>query len=207
MNATTPASSLLKDIWNTPNLLTFARILMIPAVCVLLLADDRLMAVYAAILFGIAGFTDWLDGWLARRQQLVSMTGKFLDPLADKLLVMAVLVCLVEMGRIPAWFVVLLLARETSITSLRALAAGEGMIMAADWGGKWKTALQLVGLPCLLLHFSYTIHFGFFVLDVRFHAVGMALMALSLVFSLASGFTYFRNFLRSATTAAGTPAG
>lgn len=191
-------SELLKDVWNGPNLLTYGRVVLIPAICMLLLADTPYTGMWATILFGVAGFTDWLDGWLARRQQLVSMTGKFLDPLADKLLTMAVMVCLVDMGRIPAWFVILMLARETAVTSLRALAAGEGMIIAAARGGKWKTALQLVGLPCLLLHFPYTLYFGLFSLDVRFHSVGLVVMGLSLVFSLTSGAVYFRNFLTTA---------
>ncbi len=189
------ASSVREDIVNLPNLLTLGRIAVIPVVCWLLASGDRVACVVATVLFGAAAFTDWLDGYIARRRGLVSMTGKFLDPLADKLLVMAVFCTLLAVGSLPVWFVVLSLAREMSVTGLRALAAGEGMIISAGWGGKWKTAFQLVGLVCLMLHFEYTVEFGLFELVVRMHNVGFALLLLALAYSLSSGWEYFRGFL------------
>lgn len=189
------ASSVREDIVNLPNLLTLGRIAVIPIVCWLLASGDRIACVVATALFGAAAFTDWLDGYIARRRGLVSMTGKFLDPLADKLLVMAVFCTLLAVGSLPVWFVVLSLAREMSVTGLRALAAGEGMIISAGWGGKWKTAFQLVGLVCLMLHFEYTLEFGLFELVVRMHNVGFALLLLALAYSLTSGWEYFRGFL------------
>lgn len=191
-----PLSTVRQDIWNVPNLLTLGRIAIIPVICWLIVSGTPLDCVIAAALFGLAAATDWLDGWLARRRNLVSLTGKFLDPLADKLLVMAVLVTLLPLDRVPVWFVIILLAREMSINGLRALAAGEGMIIDAGAGGKWKTAFQLVGLSMLLLHYGYTINFGLFALDIRFHQVGFTLLLLSLVFSLSSGAEYFRGFLQ-----------
>ncbi len=175
--------------------MTLGRIAVIPVVCWLLASGDRVACVVATVLFGAAAFTDWLDGYIARRRGLVSMTGKFLDPLADKLLVMAVFCTLLAVGSLPVWFVVLSLAREMSVTGLRALAAGEGMIISAGWGGKWKTAFQLVGLVCLMLHFEYTVEFGLFELVVRMHNVGFALLLLALAYSLSSGWEYFRGFL------------
>lgn len=195
---------ILRDIWNLPNILTMARIAVIPLVCVLIAANTPLNGALAACLFGAAAFTDWLDGWIARTRNLESLTGKFLDPLADKLLVMAVLVTMLPMDRIPAWFVAILLGREMAVNGLRALAASEGMNMAADWGGKWKTAFQLVGLICIMVHFQYVIDFGPFALTVQFNRVGFVLLMLSLFFSLASGVTYFRTFIRHLATPRGS---
>jgi CDP-diacylglycerol--glycerol-3-phosphate 3-phosphatidyltransferase len=188
-------SSIRRDLWNLPNILTMGRILVIPLVCVLLYGGGKLECIFATSIFGAAAITDWLDGWLARRRNLVSLTGKFLDPLADKLLVMAVFCTLLPMGRIPLWFVVLSLAREFAVTGLRALAAGEGLIIAADWGGKWKTAFQLVGLVCLMIYHPYTVYYGLFSLDLRFSHVGFALLLISLGYSLTSGWAYFAGFL------------
>ena len=195
--STATSSTIAKDIWNLPNFLTFGRIALIPVVCLLLVSGSPIDCVLATVLFGLAGFTDWLDGYLARRMGLVSMTGKFLDPLADKLLVMAVLVTLIPLGRVPAWFTILLLARETTVTGLRALAAGEGMIIAAGRGGKAKTAFQIVGLVCTMLHYQYTLDYGLFELTVRFHHVGFAMLLISLVLSYTSGFEYFMSFVRA----------
>jgi CDP-diacylglycerol---glycerol-3-phosphate 3-phosphatidyltransferase len=114
--------TLWEDAKNLPNMLTFLRIVMIPAVLVLLARGSPKDCYWAAWVYAAAAITDLLDGWLARRQGLVSVLGKFLDPLADKLIVAATLVWLVPMGRIPAWAVVLLISREITITPRRALA-------------------------------------------------------------------------------------
>ena len=98
----------------------------------------------------MAAITDVVDGWLARRMGLVTVIGKFLDPLADKLIVLAAMVMLVRLGRFPAWVAILLLSREFVVTGLRQIAASEGMVIAAGQEGKWKTALQLVGIIALL---------------------------------------------------------
>ncbi len=188
-------ASIRRDLWNVPNLLTMARIAVIPVVCWLAWLGTPAAGAGAAALFGLAAFTDWLDGYIARKRNLVSMTGKFLDPLADKLLVMAVFVTLLPADRLPIWFVALALAREMSITSLRALAAGEGIIIAAEQGGKWKTALQLTGLSAVLIHHPYTVDYGLFSLDVRFDRFGFVLLLLSLGYSLSSAWSYFRGFL------------
>jgi CDP-diacylglycerol--glycerol-3-phosphate 3-phosphatidyltransferase len=150
---------------------------------------------WAAILFALAALTDLLDGYLARKRDQVSLLGKFLDPLADKLLVMASLVWMVPMGRITAWVVVLLLAREISITGLRSIAAGEGLVIAAGEGGKAKTALQMVGI--LMLLFGYPYRFDCIVFDlgvVDLVHVGRWLIYISLVFSITSAAKYVSVF-------------
>ncbi len=184
-----------RDIWNLPNVLTMGRIAVIPLVCWLVTTGRPVDCVFAAVLFGVAAITDWLDGYIARKRGLESLTGKFLDPLADKLLVMAVLITLIPLERIPVWFVIVMLAREISITALRALAAGEGIIIGSAWGGKWKAGFQFVGLTCLLLHYEYTLHFGPFDLRARLSQVGLLLMLVSLYYSLLSGWRYFQGFL------------
>ena len=184
--------SLSQDAFNVPNLLTMARVAVIPLVIMLLDRGSPKDCVWAALVYSAAAITDLLDGYLARRLNVVSVLGKFMDPLADKLLVMAVLVYMVPMGRIPEWAVVLLLAREISVTSLRSIASSEGVVIAAGGGGKSKTALQMVGILCLMIGYPYHLTFlGLFDLGlVDLVRVGQALVYISLVFSITSAFQY-----------------
>jgi CDP-diacylglycerol--glycerol-3-phosphate 3-phosphatidyltransferase len=187
--------TLWEDARNLPNLLTFARILMIPMVLVLLARGAPRDCFWAGAVYSLAAITDMLDGWLARRQNLVSVLGKFLDPLADKLIVSATLVWLVPMGRISAWAVVLLISREITITALRSIASTEGLIIAAGDGGKVKTALQMIGILCLVLGYPYELHliFDFGLVDLVH--VGRLLIYLSLGFSLVSAAQYLGLFI------------
>jgi CDP-diacylglycerol--glycerol-3-phosphate 3-phosphatidyltransferase len=150
------------------------------------------------LLFAVAAMTDMLDGYLARRLNAVSILGKFLDPLADKLIVMAALVWLCAMGRVPAWAVVLLLGREIAITGLRSVAASEGLVISAGSGGKMKTALQMIGIVGLVLGYPY--HLSYLGIDlgvVDLARVGRGLVYLSLVFSFASAAEYVKLFTSS----------
>jgi CDP-diacylglycerol--glycerol-3-phosphate 3-phosphatidyltransferase len=169
---------------------------MIPLVMWLLSYGDPVSCMYAGLLFTAAAITDFLDGYIARRQGLVSLTGKFLDPLADKLIVMATLVMLVYLGRLETWIVVLVLARETSITGLRALAATEGIIIVARASGKFKTAFQLVGILGMIVHYQYPGDWLLFNDPIRYHYLGWWLFMISVGFSLYSGAQYFVGFLR-----------
>jgi len=183
--------TLREDALNLPNLLTMGRILAIPMVLVLLDRGGPRDCFWAALLFAGAAITDFLDGYLARKRGLVSVLGKFLDPLADKLIVMASLVWMVPMGRIAPWVVVLLLARDISITGLRSIAASEGVVIAAGEGGKAKTALQMVGILMLMIGYPYRMNFLLFdlgVVDVVH--IGRWLIYISLVYSLASAAQY-----------------
>jgi CDP-diacylglycerol--glycerol-3-phosphate 3-phosphatidyltransferase len=172
-----------------------ARVFMVP-VCLWYLDQGTQQACYwAAIVFTIAALTDVVDGWLARRMGVVSVLGKFLDPLADKLIVMASLIWMVPMGRIPGWVVIVLLAREISVTGLRSVAASEGVVIAAGSEGKTKTALQMVGIIALLLGYPY--HLRFIGIDcgiVDTIVVGRMLVYGSLFFSLLSAVEYVRLF-------------
>ena len=193
-------TSLREDALNLPNLLTFMRIALIPAVLWLLADGTPKANFWAAIVYMITAITDFLDGWLARRQGLVSVLGKFLDPLADKLLVMATLVFMAYLGRLPMLgviAVIVLLARDVSITALRSIAMSEGVVMAARQGGKDKTALQMVAIMLLIVHHTYPINFGFKTIEVNFNAFGLALLYLSLVFAITSAGEYIKLFVEA----------
>jgi CDP-diacylglycerol--glycerol-3-phosphate 3-phosphatidyltransferase len=187
---------LRQELTDLPNVITLARIGLIPLILILVDNNSPGRSAVAAIVFIVAAVTDALDGYLARRMNLVTVVGKFLDPLADKLIVLATLVWLVAAGRVPAWLVVLLMSRELAITGLRAIASSRGLVIAAGAGGKTKTALQLVGISFLLVHFRYPIVLFDFTLD--FHEVGIYVLYLSLAMSLISAFEYFKFFARAA---------
>lgn len=187
---------LRQELTDLPNVITLARIGLIPIILVLIDNDRPGLSAVAAVVFLIAAVTDALDGYLARRMQLVTVVGKFLDPLADKLIVLATLVFLVAAERVPAWLVVLLMSRELAITGLRAIASSRGLVIAAGAGGKTKTALQLVGITFLLVHFRYPILLFDYTLD--FHTVGIYVLYLSLAMSLISAAEYFRFFAAAA---------
>lgn len=189
-------SSIKKDIFNIPNLFTLFRIILIPVVAVLITYESPRNCFLAAFFFSLASGTDFIDGYLARRLNLITVTGKFLDPLADKLMVVTSLVMLIPLNRVPAWLVVILLAREFSITVLRALASQEGLVLAAGQEGKAKAALQMVGIVGLLVHYPYEINFLLFKGMIDFHRVGLILVILSMIFSLLSAASYFRWFAR-----------
>ena len=180
-----------QDAFNLPNALTFGRILMIPVCLWFLDQDTAKSGFWAALVFTGAALTDVLDGYLARKLNVVSVLGKLMDPLADKLIVMASLVWMVPMGRIPAWAVILLLAREISVTALRSVAASEGVIISAGQEGKTKTALQMIGIIALLAGYPY--HMSYAGIDlgvVDLATVGRVLVYISLVFSVASAAQY-----------------
>ena len=156
-----------------------------------------MMNFWAGWVYTAATITDALDGYLARKRGLVSVVGKFLDPLADKLLVMATLVLMVGMGRVPAWIVVVILARELSISMLRMIASSEGVVIAAGEGGKAKTALQMVAVLFLMLHHRYLVDFWFVERWVDFNVAGLWLLYLSVFFAITSAGEYVKLFVEA----------
>ncbi len=136
---------------NLPNALTVLRILAVPVLVVALVDETPNGDTIAAIVFALAAFTDGLDGYIARRREQVTTFGKLMDPLADKLLIVAALVSLVSLNRIAAWVAMVIIARELAVTGLRALAADRGVVIAASWIGKLKTLLQVVAIFALIL--------------------------------------------------------
>ena len=186
---------LKEDAFNLPNILTMLRIVMIPVVMLMLQEGTPMMNFWAGWVYTAATITDALDGYLARKRGLVSVVGKFLDPLADKLLVMATLVLMVGMGRVPAWIVVVILARELSISMLRMIASSEGVVIAAGEGGKAKTALQMVAVLFLMLHHRYLVDFWFVERWVDFNVAGLWLLYLSVFFAITSAGEYVKLFV------------
>lgn len=183
-----------REILNAPNLITVGRIFMIPPILLLVDKTDPFKSFLAMALFLIAGALDLIDGWLARKQGLETFFGKFADPLADKILVMALLVYLAVEARVPAWLVVVLLGREFYISGLRMLAINEGVEIGAGAGGKAKTSFQVIGIACVLLYFPYLAPFGGW---IRFLEIGLLLLYASAVLSVWSAYTYTADFVRA----------
>jgi CDP-diacylglycerol---glycerol-3-phosphate 3-phosphatidyltransferase len=136
---------------NLPNVLTLLRILAVPVIVVALLGETPNGDALAAGVFALAALTDGLDGYIARRRQDVTTFGKLMDPLADKVLIIAALVSLVSLGRLAAWVAMVIIARELAVTGLRAVAAEQGVVISASWLGKLKTALQVAAVFALII--------------------------------------------------------
>ena len=176
-------------VLNLPNQLTISRILIVPVLVAVLAVGSQWACLLAGILFALAGFTDLVDGYLARKDNQVTSLGKFLDPLADKVLVCSVLVMLVQLGRVSAWIAIIIICRDLMVTGLRAVAADKGTVIAADSYGKLKTVLQLVALEPLILHYNW--------LGIPLHSLGIFLLYIALALTVFSGCKYFLNFFQN----------
>ncbi len=172
-----------------PNILTLLRLFAVPFFVVLLIDPTPARDLWATVLFLVASATDWLDGYIARLYKAESILGTLLDPLADKILVMAALVMLAAIPsgpRIAAWMVVVLLARELIVTGLRSLAAVQGTVVPASWWAKHKTAWTFIAIVCLLIEEPYEI-FGTL---INFHLAGTIFMWIALILSVGTGIDY-----------------
>jgi CDP-diacylglycerol---glycerol-3-phosphate 3-phosphatidyltransferase len=185
-------------ILNLPNILTMTRIAAIPLMAALLMSPSQPAGFWAAAVFSLASITDWLDGYLARRMGIVTIFGKFLDPIADKLIVMAALIMILPFGRVPAWMVLVILGREIIITGLRGIASSEGIVIQASDLGKFKTIFQLVAIIGLLLHYDYNWLFGIEHqwVHVNMHNVGMFFLWIATLLTVWSGVDYLARFIR-----------
>jgi CDP-diacylglycerol---glycerol-3-phosphate 3-phosphatidyltransferase len=185
------ARSLKKELWSSPNIITLVRIGAIPVFLAFTYYESRLNSFIAALVYTAAAATDFLDGWLARRKGLVTVIGKFLDPLADKLIAVSALIMLVHLGRVTAWVVIVVMSREFAVTGLRTMAMSEGIVIAAGQEGKYKTALQLAAICFLLLHYAYPIDFIVWTAPIDANRVGTVLLYISVFFSVWSAWNYF----------------
>ena len=165
---------------NTPNKLTVARMIMVPFLVVFLLTGwgGEANRYISLILCVAASITDWCDGYLARKNHLVTNFGKFMDPLADKLLVCSAMICMIELGRLPAWFVIIIIGREFIISGFRLIAAENGIVIAANYWGKFKTVSQMIMIILLILHFDLSV---FVILEQIFIWLSLALTVISLM--------------------------
>lgn len=166
---------------NLPNKLTMARIIMVPIFMAVMLMEHYIAAL---IIFALASITDFFDGYLARKYNLVSSFGKIMDPLADKLLVFSALVCFIQLGVVTVWAPIIIIAREFFVTSMRVVAVSKGKVIAASWWGKVKTNVQLFALlgSMLLLGLG----------DPKFYELSIAgiLIWISAIFTVASWIAY-----------------
>ena len=167
---------------NLPNKLTVARVCMVPSFMVALMLNTEVSRVVATVIFALASFTDMLDGKIARKYNLITNFGKLMDPLADKILTAAAMVCLVELGDLAAWIVVIILFREYAITGLRSVAASENIVVAANIWGKVKTVCQMIALMLLMLKPQIVALCGV--------NLGLILMYVALLLTVYSGVDY-----------------
>ena len=173
---------------NLPNLITLVRILLIPVFIGLFITPTPDRSLSAAVIFVVAAVTDMLDGYIARRTGQVTRLGKLLDAIADKLLVLSALILLVNVDRVSALIAILVIAREVAVTGIRAIAAGEGLIIAAETTGKYKMALQVVAIMLLILEGTRLAELG------NLHLAGIVTLYLSLVLGYISGGQYVWSF-------------
>jgi CDP-diacylglycerol--glycerol-3-phosphate 3-phosphatidyltransferase len=179
------------ELWNTPNKLSIIRIAVSPLLVLLLLKPGEMLSVFCAVLFVLVCMTDWLDGYLARKNNQVTTLGKFLDPLADKLLIVTALIMLIHLGRAPAWMVALIVGREIAVTGLRSIAMDEGVVIQASSIGKTKTVAQICAIVPLILHYKFY--------EVDFQAIGAVLLWVAFLLTLWSGVEYVRKFFGSSS--------
>ncbi|MBI2218478.1 MAG: CDP-diacylglycerol--glycerol-3-phosphate 3-phosphatidyltransferase [Candidatus Rokubacteria bacterium] len=175
---------------NLPIGLTVTRIVAVPLLMVFLISSSRVHALIAAAIFIAAAITDWADGYFARRRNEVTTVGTLLDPIADKLLVAAALVSLLQIDKIGAWMVVVIIGRELLVTGLRAVAAGVGVIVPASRLAKWKTVGQYVAITMLIVEKG--------VGSAAFHVAAIGVLWVALALTVVSGIDYFWRFFTKA---------
>jgi CDP-diacylglycerol--glycerol-3-phosphate 3-phosphatidyltransferase len=176
----------LKQHFRNPNMLTLYRVIAIPLIVILLLYPNRLTALLAAALFSAASITDALDGFYARKYNLVSTFGKVMDPVADKLLVASAFIMMAGLHWIPAWVVCIIVGREVAVTGLRNIVAEAQADVSASSLGKYKTGFQIAAIIPLLIHYPF---FG-----IDFHVIGMVFLWCALLLTIWSGIDYFMRF-------------
>jgi CDP-diacylglycerol--glycerol-3-phosphate 3-phosphatidyltransferase len=178
-----------RRIINLPNAITLLRIGILPVLFLILLEPGEAMSRAIAILFILAALTDLLDGYVARRYNIVTRMGKLLDPIADKIIMSAALVLLIPVGRAPAWIVALMVMRDFAVDGLRSMAAAEGHVIEASRLGKYKTVCQIIAVSALIIHYP--------IYGIDASSIGTAFLYVALALSLWSGFDYLVRFYRT----------
>lgn len=181
-------SDRIKNFLSHPNFLTMCRVAAVPGIILLMLNPNRFCSFTAAILFSAAAITDYFDGFIARTRGLTSDFGKFMDPLADKLLVSSAFIMLVSLGWIPGWIICIIIGREIAITGLRNVMADNKEDASASNLGKYKTGFQIAAIIPLLIHYPY---FG-----INLHGIGMFFLYGALIYTIWSGLDYWLRFKR-----------
>ena len=197
-----PGSTAREEFWNLPNTITMLRIGVVPVLIFIPLALTKGGSQFMAWAFIVAAMSDLVDGWLARRGNVVTSIGKLLDPLADKLLISTALVMLLAAGRLEGiaegMLVVVIVGRELAVTGLRGIASTQGQIVAATWHGKLKAVVQNAAAAALLFHYE--------TLGLPAHDIGMSLLAIAAALTLWSGYLYFARYFGEQRGGEGDPA-
>jgi CDP-diacylglycerol---glycerol-3-phosphate 3-phosphatidyltransferase len=174
-----------------PNFLTMGRLILVPPIVILLFFPGRFPSAVAGLIFLVASITDYFDGFIARRFKLESSFGRFLDPIADKVLVCAALVMLISLDRVSAWIVMLIITREIGVSALRAISKTWDTSLKPSPVGKLKTVFQFSAIVPLIIHYEYN-----FFIPIDFHLIGTVLLYVALVLTWWSGLDYFVKFYR-----------
>lgn len=174
-----------------PNFLTLGRLILVPPIVALLFFEGKVPSALAGIIFLIASLTDYFDGFLARRFNLESSFGRFLDPIADKVLVTSTLIMLIALGRVQAWIVMLIISREVAVSALRAITKSWDTTLQPSKIGKLKAVFQFMAVVPLIVHYEYKL-----VVPINFHMIGTVLLYVALVLTIWSGLDYFIKFYR-----------
>ncbi len=177
------------ETFNLPNTITLLRISVVPFLFILLAEPREFWSLIIAVLFVIASVTDFFDGYFARKYQMITTIGKFLDPIADKIIVNTAMILLIPIGRIPAWIVAVTIIRDLIVDVIRSIASSEGIYIQASILGKQKTFTQIIAVTALIIH--YTI-FG-----INAHIVGIVILYIALFLTIYSGIDYFIKLYQS----------
>ena len=184
-----PIAPELRDVFNLPNTISMLRIGVIPVLFFLLLSPGKVMSLVIAILFIAAALTDLLDGYIARKYQIVTTMGKFLDPIADKLIVNTAMIMMIPISRIPAWIVAVIVIRDFAVDGIRNIASSNGIVIQASPLGKRKTLCQIFAVSALMIHYPF--------IGADAHIVGMVILYIALILTVVSGTEYFVKFYRT----------
>jgi CDP-diacylglycerol--glycerol-3-phosphate 3-phosphatidyltransferase len=180
-----------KKIFNLPNSITLLRICVIPVLFLILLSPGRTLSLFIAIVFIIAALTDLIDGYIARRYGMVTKIGKFLDPIADKIIVSTAMILMIPIGHIPAWIVAIIIIRDIAVNGVRSIASSDDSVVSASKLGKLKTLSQNIALSALIIHYPL---FG-----IDAHLVGIITLYIALFLTVWSGVDYILKFYRGTT--------
>ncbi|MGA1862639.1 CDP-diacylglycerol--glycerol-3-phosphate 3-phosphatidyltransferase [Deferribacter thermophilus] len=174
--------------FNIANQLTFLRLIIVPIFLIFLFIDKTYSNIIATVLFILASITDFIDGFIARKYNLVTNLGKIIDPIADKILVASALIGLVELKRIPAWIVIIILSREFAVGALRNFASTKGVVIPAGLSGKVKTTLQMISISMIIYKEKF--------LGVDMYYLGKILLYISVIISILSLIDYFYKYFK-----------
>jgi len=177
------------ETFNLPNTITLLRIGIVPFLFILLLEPGEFWSLILAILFVIASITDVFDGYFARKYNLITTMGKFLDPIADKLIINTAMIVMIPIGRIPAWIVAVTIIRDLIVDVIRSIASSEGNYIQASPIGKQKTLAQTIAITALMIHYS--------IFGIDAHVVGTITLYIALLFTIYSGVDYFIKFYQT----------